>query len=835
MTLIISNTYNFAANKKFDKVSNVSGNKITLNPLTNTKAGQWMLLWDAWTGIYDLIYINSIDPVNNCVYTKYPPRNSYSPSNGYVILTEIIYDHDSVVIDTNGIVTTNNIINDNGGIVAIFTNSLTINGKIDVSGKGFKGGASVSGMYDMYGNTGYGPKGGPGVYRAQNGSNATQNTKSISILLPGSGGGSGGVSQTWGNGTATSGYGGNGGGCVLLICKTLTMNSGIINTSGQNGGSPLGYSGCAGWGGIGADGSVIIYASTQNLTSSTITQTAYSQSSTLVLPDWNDIANKYLFQDGTEIKKYVDVFQEITGGVASAKSSYGTYTADKAIDNDINTYWQAPDANPSWWQINFGQLYKVSQIGIHYFNDLGTVNIETSLDGVNFTVQKQITGRIDATNDLTYYDFNPEINCRYVRINYLTNNGNWKNLNEFKAKKKVKEWSVIGTAPVTKDMFDQHGMTDLSIIDNNAIQQLTSDTPELLCWTDETGTNVTRQTNITAVPLPQLLLPVEDIEVGEIESVKVNAKMIGGISTVNAIPAMTSATNPSGEIILYGTTSSQAIQAPFDENDTTFFNGYTYPSGFGYKFPSPKIIGKYTVRGRADLPNQSPKDWTFEGSNDGVTWTQLDKQTGITNWSNNISRDFIIENPASYQYYRIWITALDGGGYPAVSRLAMFETIAGNTDIKIIVSGDNGGNWKGKNGLIDISDLTQVKANGFTPDELNTLNKEELDTLFPNGKARFAFYLEQEKSTDIVQIDSLKINEKVYTMTPSIENLSVLYELLESEKPTIYVSRDDGINWKEVKPDTLTKLDDLPEGNKLRVKIVLQNGQELYGLSYSWI
>src|SRR5690606_40072170 len=47
------------------------------------------------------------------------------------------------------------------------------------------------------------------------------------------------------------------------------------------------------------------------------------------------------------------------------------------------------------------------------------------------------------------------------------------------------DWQTIGPAPATKEMFDTHGMTDLSIITDEAIQQLTSDAPELLCWTDE--------------------------------------------------------------------------------------------------------------------------------------------------------------------------------------------------------------------------------------------------------------------------------------------------------------------------------------------------------------
>lgn len=49
------------------------------------------------------------------------------------------------------------------------------------------------------------------------------------------------------------------------------------------------------------------------------------------------------------------------------------------------------------------------------------------------------------------------------------------------------DWQSLGAAPATKAMFDDHGMKDLSIIDNAALQSLTSDTPEVLVWTDEEG------------------------------------------------------------------------------------------------------------------------------------------------------------------------------------------------------------------------------------------------------------------------------------------------------------------------------------------------------------
>lgn len=53
--------------------------------------------------------------------------------------------------------------------------------------------------------------------------------------------------------------------------------------------------------------------------------------------------------------------------------------------------------------------------------------------------------------------------------------------------------------------------------------------------------------------------------------------------------------------------------------------------------------------------------------------------------------------------------------------------------------------------------------------------------------------------------------------------------------PAVFASRDNGITWKEIPLDVLTDISDLPSGNQLRIKVVLENGQELQALSYSWM
>lgn len=70
----------------------------------------------------------------------------------------------------------------------------------------------------------------------------------------------------------------------------------------------------------------------------------------------------------------------------------------------------------------------------------------------------------------------------------------------------------------------------------------------------------------------------------------------------------------------------------------------------------------------------APKDWTFEGSNNGSSWTTLDTRTSQTSWAVGAeSRDFTFTNTTAYRYYRINISANNTGTQLFINSLAMFE------------------------------------------------------------------------------------------------------------------------------------------------------------------
>lgn len=409
--------------------------------------------------------------------------------------------------------------------------------------------------------------------------------------------------------------------------------------------------------------------------------------------------NKYLFQDGGEIKKCSKDFGYIerSSGSASA-SSYYTNPPQKAFDGVIvQSAWTTnripSKAMPEWIAYEFPKPIKVIRYEVtsqDYYGDTRAPKDFTfeAWDGKSWVTLDTQSGVNDwEMSERKQFSLSKSENYSKYRLNITANNGDTSYLSiseiNFWGELDTITWFSVGIAPANKAMFDTDGMTDLSIITNEAIQQLASNEPELLCWTDEENAN--RSLNLTAVPLPQLLLAKEDIEVAELESISIDA---------------------------------------------------------------------------------------------------------VVNQSDN--------------------------------------------DLKIALSGDSGENWAGK-AAVNINDLSNFKTNGLSFSEFNALSKEQLKSLCPNGKIRMAFYLEQENTRNAVEIRSVTINERLYTMTPEVESLSVLYSLLEAESPELYVSRDDGATWQKIKRDELADLSALPEGKQLRVKVVLSNGQELQALSYSWI
>ena len=88
-------------------------------------------------------------------------------------------------------------------------------------------------------------------------------------------------------------------------------------------------------------------------------------------------------------------------------------------------------------------------------------------------------------------------------------------------------------------------------------------------------------------------------------------------------------------------------------------------------FGTPITISQYGIRGGSYVA-ALPKNWSFQVSNDGTTWTTVDTQSGIT-WANSpaVEQVFAI-SPVTARFYRIVCTVSSGQGFWGFGEILFF-------------------------------------------------------------------------------------------------------------------------------------------------------------------
>lgn len=104
-----------------------------------------------------------------------------------------------------------------------------------------------------------------------------------------------------------------------------------------------------------------------------------------------------------------------------------------------------------------------------------------------------------------------------------------------------------------------------------------------------------------------------------------------------------------------------------DYNSKFLTDGFPQDFWVQLTFPTPQIAGAYTITSGNDAPERDMKDWTFDGSNDGTTWTTLDTRTGETFSGRNMTVRYELTNKTAYSHYRIKVLANNGSNLIQVS------------------------------------------------------------------------------------------------------------------------------------------------------------------------
>jgi alpha-L-fucosidase 2 len=111
-------------------------------------------------------------------------------------------------------------------------------------------------------------------------------------------------------------------------------------------------------------------------------------------------------------------------------------------------------------------------------------------------------------------------------------------------------------------------------------------------------------------------------------------------------------------------TTENAAKAFDGSTVTKWYNSNIAPTGwlrFQYGGGAAWALSRYSLTSANDVLQRDPRDWQFQGSNDGANWTTLDTRSGETFSSRFQTKTYTFANTTAYRHYRLNITGNAGG------------------------------------------------------------------------------------------------------------------------------------------------------------------------------
>ena len=108
--------------------------------------------------------------------------------------------------------------------------------------------------------------------------------------------------------------------------------------------------------------------------------------------------------------------------------------------------------------------------------------------------------------------------------------------------------------------------------------------------------------------------------------------------------------------------ANEAIDKFIDNSFTTKFFVSQQTNTITYTCPRTYIANRYMITSGSDYMERDPKNWRFEGSADGATWTILDTRTNQLFSTRNETKSFTFTNTTEHLFYRLVITLNNGSG-----------------------------------------------------------------------------------------------------------------------------------------------------------------------------
>ncbi|MBT33032.1 MAG: hypothetical protein CMO01_25520 [Thalassobius sp.] len=369
--------------------------------------------------------------------------------------------------------------------------------------------------------------------------------------------------------------------------------------------------------------------------------------------------------------------QDITalGGVLTTEyeNDNESENSPKVIDGNINTKFLLFNFTSLWMQFQLNEpavvdLYTLTSANDAADRDPKNWEFLASNDGENWvSLDEQKSQAFSERFQTKSYTIENTTAYEYYRINITANNGG--------SLFQLAEWRLYKGLPPEKAPSDLEGIA-------------TSGTEIVLSWVDEIGNETSFELEksengvdyslLETLPANKTYFIDNDVALSSEYHYRIKAINDFGISeysndlsisTLDYTGAFNDLTNDGGSIsVQYENDANPAEISEMlidnDYNSKYLLNQGLTPAAYWIKYDKgsdvEEIVTKYTITSANDAPSRDPKNWTFEGSNNGTDWTVLDTRVNASFANRYETKTFAIENTAVYSIYRLNVTDNNG-------------------------------------------------------------------------------------------------------------------------------------------------------------------------------
>ncbi|MDK8183888.1 discoidin domain-containing protein [Paenibacillus sp. UMB4589-SE434] len=120
--------------------------------------------------------------------------------------------------------------------------------------------------------------------------------------------------------------------------------------------------------------------------------------------------------------------------------------------------------------------------------------------------------------------------------------------------------------------------------------------------------------------------------------------------------------------------TDQGKNKAFDQYIFSKWLTFNSPAWLQYEFPSAKSVKSYSITSAEDEPGRDPKSWILKGSNDRITWTDLDTQQNQSFTSRHQTKTYSFANTTAYKFVKFdsFVNQYENGQLLQLSEIKLF-------------------------------------------------------------------------------------------------------------------------------------------------------------------